>query len=73
MRKGKRFETIEEFLIDTGLLREMREHEKQAAIELGEWAEKREFSGPGGSNLPTEVLVKITKIYGDGEDKKQSD
>lgn len=30
------------YSIDTGLLRELREHEKQAAQELGQWKEKRE-------------------------------
>ena len=33
---------VEEYAVDTGMLREMREHEKQAAIELGEWTEKVE-------------------------------
>lgn len=40
------------YAVDTGLLRELREHEKQAAIELGQWAEKRELSGPGGGPVP---------------------
>ncbi len=26
-------------MVDTALMKEMREHEKQAAIELGQWAE----------------------------------
>lgn len=30
---------VEEFSIDTGLLRELREVEKQAAVELGQWNE----------------------------------
>lgn len=34
-----------EYAVDTGLLKEMRETEKQAAIELGEWQEKMNVSG----------------------------
>lgn len=40
--KGEEFQVVEEYAVDTALLREMREHEKQAAIEVGEWTEKRE-------------------------------
>lgn len=36
---------VTEWAVDTGLLRELREHEKQAAQELGQWTEKRELSG----------------------------
>jgi hypothetical protein len=32
--------TVEEYQVDTGLLKELREHEKQAAQELGQWSEK---------------------------------
>lgn len=38
LKDGRR----EEWTVDTGLLKEMREHEKQAAQELGQWTEKRE-------------------------------
>jgi hypothetical protein len=31
---------VEEYEVDTGLLKELREHEKQAAQELGQWSEK---------------------------------
>ena len=34
---GEDAELVEEFAVDTGLLRELREHEKQAAQELGQW------------------------------------
>lgn len=37
---GKDQYEVEEWAVDTGLLRELREHEKQAAQELGQWAEK---------------------------------
>lgn len=39
---------VVELAVDTGLLREMREHEKQTAQELGQWTEKREHSGEIG-------------------------
>jgi hypothetical protein len=39
--------TVEEYQVDTGLLKELREHEKQAAQELGQWSEKaRVEQGP---------------------------
>lgn len=38
--KGDDFELVDEYAVDTGLLREIRETEKQAAIELGQWQEK---------------------------------
>jgi hypothetical protein len=31
---------VEEYQVDTRLLKELREHEKQAAQELGQWSEK---------------------------------
>jgi hypothetical protein len=38
---------VEEYQLDTGLLKELREHEKQAAQELGQWTEKtRVEQGP---------------------------
>lgn len=36
---------VAEYAVDTGLLAELRAHEKQAAQELGQWSEKREVSG----------------------------
>jgi DNA-binding XRE family transcriptional regulator len=36
---------IDEYAVDTGLLKELRAHEEQAAKELGQWTEKREDSG----------------------------
>ena len=40
--KGDNFQLIDLYAVDTALLKEMREHEKQAAIELGQWTEKKE-------------------------------
>jgi putative insertion element HTH domain-containing protein len=59
--KGEDFQVVEEYAVDTGLLREMREHEKQAAIELGEWTEKREHSFDF-SNLSDEELKQLERI-----------
>jgi hypothetical protein len=54
--KGDDFRLIDLYEVDVGLLRELREHEKQAAQEVGQWAEKRELSGPDGCPIQTEVL-----------------
>lgn len=45
--KGEDFERVEEYAVDTGLLKEMRDHERQAAQELGEWTEKRDVTSNG--------------------------
>lgn len=37
---GDAFQVIEEYEVDAALLKELREHEKQAAQELGQWVEK---------------------------------
>ena len=39
---GENNQLVEEYAVDTGLLRELRAHEEQAAKELGQWIEKRE-------------------------------
>ena len=49
--KGDDFQIVEIYNVDTGLLAEMRNTEKQAAQELGQWVEKGELSGPNGSPL----------------------
>jgi cytochrome P450 len=38
---GETFQLIDEYVVDAALLRELREHEKQAAQELGQWVETR--------------------------------
>jgi hypothetical protein len=42
---GENGREIDEYEVDCGLLKEMRELEKQAAIEVGHWSEKHEYSG----------------------------
>lgn len=38
--QGDEAERVEEYAVDTALLKELREHEKQAAQELGQWIER---------------------------------
>lgn len=42
---AKRDVIVYEYAVDTALLKEMREHKKQAAQDLGQWTEKQEHSG----------------------------
>lgn len=46
--------TIEtwESAIDTGMLKELRELEKQTAQDAGQWTERQEHSGPDGGPIP---------------------
>lgn len=55
--KGENFQIVEEFEVDTGLLREMREHEKQAAQELNQFKEVHEIRGAGGGALKQHIVV----------------
>lgn len=56
--KGDNFREVEEYAVDTALLREMREHEKQAAIEVGQWTEKRDLTS-NGEDLFKNITVTI--------------
>lgn len=56
--KGKDFEIVEEYKVDTALLREMRETERQVAIETGTWdneADKLPGSGGSGNKVTVEI------------------
>lgn len=44
---GENAEKIEEEVFDAALAREIRELEKQAAQDLGQWSEKKEITGDG--------------------------
>lgn len=44
-----------EYELDTGLLKELRAHEQQAAQEAGQWAEKREHTGADGGAIKIEA------------------
>ncbi len=52
---GDSFRMIDEFTLDCGLLRELREHEKQASQELGQWTERRQ----GGGDEARPVILKV--------------
>jgi len=43
--------TVEEFVVDTGLLKELRGLEEQAAKELGQWIERKEHAGKDGGPI----------------------
>lgn len=48
----------------TALLKEYREYLKQIAIEVGEWTEKKEVSGPEGKGLMDGFAEALAKAYG---------
>jgi hypothetical protein len=49
--KGEDFQLIDLYAVDAGLLKEMREHEKQTAQELGQWTEQKILLGKDGETL----------------------
>lgn len=51
---------------DVALLKELRDLEREIAIELGQWAERREVSGPDGGAIPVSISDLINKVYGSG-------
>lgn len=52
---------IDEYAVDTGLLKELREHEKQAATELGQWTEKKDLTS-GGETLKAYVALDVDRV-----------
>ena len=44
-----RMQLVEEFSVDTGLLAEIRNHERQAAQELGQWTERKDITSAGAA------------------------
>lgn len=52
------------YRFDAALVKELREHEKQAAIEVGEWAEKRVLAGDSEEPLFRPLADALEKIYG---------
>lgn len=55
--KGEDFQLIDIYGVDTALLKELREHEKQAAQELGQWTEKQEHTGKDGAPLTFTISI----------------
>ena len=58
---AKRSVEVSEYAVDTSLLKELREHEKQAAQELGEWTEKKELSGKDGGPISVALIDQVLK------------
>jgi hypothetical protein len=50
---------------DAALVQQMRELAKQAAQEMGQWAEKHELSGPGGEPIRMVEIVRPAKEKAD--------
>lgn len=51
---------VDEYQVDVGTLRELRELEKQAAQDLGQWAEKRELTGKDGGPIVVKGARELT-------------
>jgi transposase-like protein len=56
--KGDDFQLIDQYEVDAGALRELREIEKQAAQELGQWVEKKELAESTLSKQLGDLLVR---------------
>lgn len=60
------------YKFDAALLREMREHEKQAAQELGQWLDKKEITGGDGQPLFAEMAEVINRLYDRSSKQRRS-
>lgn len=60
--RGDEFQIVEDVALDAALLKELREHEKQAAQELGQWTEKRELTGKDGGPVVVAGIPDLTKL-----------
>lgn len=69
--KGASFVPV--YRLDAALLKELRDLEREIAIELGQWTEKRELAGPEGGPIPVSVTGLVDKIYGETEEPAASD
>jgi len=56
---GENAMVVEEFEFDAALDKAMRDTEKQAAQECGQWAEKKEVSGAGGGPLLLQIIEEV--------------
>lgn len=61
---GRDAQLVTEYSVDTGLLKELREHEKQAAQELGQWIEKQDTTS-GGAPLTFTIAIDRNEPHGD--------
>jgi ParB-like chromosome segregation protein Spo0J len=58
--RGEDFQLIDLYEVDTGLLNELRQHEKQAAQELGQWTERKEIGGDPEKPLVVKQLKNVS-------------
>jgi hypothetical protein len=58
---GQNQTIIDEYAVDTGLLRELRAHEEQAAKELGQWTEKKDLTS-GGEVIKAYIGIDLDKV-----------
>lgn len=66
---GDAFQLVDLYLIDTGLLAELRAHEQQAAKELGQWTERKQLSVRELSNAQLLALLEDGDPEPDAEDE----
>lgn len=64
---GESAQVVEEYAFDAALYREMRELEKQAAQELGQWVNKSEVGGTDGG--PIQLIEVIRPANADSADE----
>ncbi|HPT26292.1 MAG TPA: hypothetical protein PLZ95_07715 [Bryobacteraceae bacterium] len=62
LKSTKHHGLVPEYRVDVGLLKEMREHERHAAIELGQWTDKPEGGEDRGDLTIEEMLVEYRRI-----------
>ena len=55
---GQNAQRVDEYAVDTGLLKEKREHAKQAAIELKQWTEQKDVTS---GNEPLRFTIAIDR------------
>jgi len=55
------------YKLDATLLKELRDLEREIAIELGQWTEKKELTGAGGEPLLDPLVTALEKAYGNGK------
>ena len=58
---GRHQRVIEEYQLDTGLIAQMLNVDRQAAQELGEWSERRQISGPNDGPIEVQSAESATE------------
>jgi len=65
VREYKGHSDLPVYKIDAALLKEIRDLEREIAIELGQWTEKKELTGAGGEPLLDPLVAALEKAYSD--------